>query len=294
MNVKFYSAAAAFLADTEEAMLQDEARYGLMLGIAKRAVENPEFYGGAAPWYCAIFSRNRLHAAAMRTPPFKVILAQFSGQTRAVAGCLLDAVSQKEKSLPGALGDLELTGAFKDLWCRRYGVAVQQTMPERLYRLEHVSDVPLAPGYLRQAAVSDKELLVKWAQSFHEEPFGESSNEPPLDIVPNIERGEIFLWEDREPVSAAARGRPTPRGIAVNFVYTSLERRRQGYATSCVTELCRRILQDGYRFCMLFADASNPVSKSIYQKIGFYGVCDILNYEFTLPPAADTIRFPTR
>ena len=283
MNVKFYSAAAAFLADTEKELLQNEARYGLMLGIAKRAVENPQFYGGAAPWYSAIFSRNRMHAAAMRTPPFKVILAQFSGDAHAVAKCLLEAVSKKEKILPGALGDLELTGAFKDLWCRRYGVAVQQTMSERLYRLEHVSDVPPAPGYLRQAAVSDKELLVKWAQYFHEETFGESSNEPSLDIVPNIERGEIFLWEDREPVSAAARGRPTARGIAVNFVYTPPERRRQGYATSCVTELCRRILQDGYRFCMLFADAGNPVSNSIYKKIGFQKVCDIVNYAFTLP-----------
>ncbi len=284
MDAKFYSDAAAFLADTQKSLLKDEARYGLMLGIAKRAVEDPRFYGGAIPWFCSIRSGKVLRAAAMRTPPFKVILAQFSGDARAVAGCLLGAVSQKEKALPGAIGDAGLTESFKDLWCETHGVSVQQSMPERLYRLDQVNDLPLAPGHLRQAAAADKELLVKWSHSFHSECFGESSNEPPLDIVPNIERGEIFHWEDRIPVSAAARGRPTQQGIAVNFVFTPAERRNKGYATSCVAELCRKILHSGYRFCMLFADADNPVSNSIYQKIGFYKVCDILNYAFTPPP----------
>jgi uncharacterized protein len=284
MRVQFYSGAAEFLADTENALFRDEARYGLMLGIAKRALGNPQFYGAAAPWYCSLYSRNVLQAAAMRTPPFKVILAQFFGDARALAESLVDAISQKEKNLPGVLGDQELTETFKDLWCKSHGVSVQQTMPERLYRLEKVDNIRKSPGYLRQATEADEDLLVKWAQSFHEETFGESSNEPPLDIVPNIERGEVFLWEDRNPVSAAARGRATAQGIAVNFVYTPPDHRRKGYATSCVTELCRQILQSGYRFCMLFADPNNPVSNSIYQKIGFREVCDIANYAFTPPP----------
>ena len=282
MNVTFYSSATEFLSDTEKALLQDEARYGLMLGIARRTAENPQFYG-AVPWFCAVYDGNQLNAAAMRTPPFKIILAQFAGDADVVAGRLFEAVSQQEKELPGAIGEQEITGLFKDLWCRAKGVSVQQTMPERLYRLERVNDISLSPGRLRQAIAADKELLLKWGHAFHQECFGVSSNEPETDINPNIDRGEVFLWEDQKPVSVAARGRPTQTGIAVNLVYTPPEQRRKGYATSSVAQLCRQLLQSGYRFCMLFADVSNPVSNSIYQKIGFYKVCDIANYAFTPP-----------
>lgn len=78
----------------------------------------------------------------------------------------------------------------------------------------------------------------------------------------------------------AAAGRKTRSGIAVNLVYTPKELRRRGYATSCVAALSQHLLDSGYKFCTLFADLANPISNSIYQKIGYRPIGDYDSYLF--------------
>ena len=78
----------------------------------------------------------------------------------------------------------------------------------------------------------------------------------------------------------AAAGRRTRSGIAINLVYTPKGLRRHGYATSCVAELSQRLLDLGYQFCTLFADLANPISNSIYQKIGYQPIGDYDSYLF--------------
>ncbi|NIA13712.1 MAG: GNAT family N-acetyltransferase [Nitrospiraceae bacterium] len=74
--------------------------------------------------------------------------------------------------------------------------------------------------------------------------------------------------------------RPTRHGMSVTGVYTPPERRRHGYAASCVAQLSRHILDSGKRFCYLFSDRSNPTSNSIYAKVGYRPVCDVKEYHF--------------
>jgi len=62
--------------------------------------------------------------------------------------------------------------------------------------------------------------------------------------------------------------------------------RCRDYATSCVAELFRNILQSAYRFCMLYMDLANPTSNSIYIKIGYKLVCDSMEYTFEMPEAS--------
>lgn len=67
----------------------------------------------------------------------------------------------------------------------------------------------------------------------------------------------------------------------VNAVYTPPHYRGKGYATSCVASLSQHLLNSGYKFCSLFTDLANPVSNSIYMKIGYRPVCDYDEYKFT-------------
>jgi len=78
----------------------------------------------------------------------------------------------------------------------------------------------------------------------------------------------------------AAKTRPTEKGMTVGGVYTPPELRGKGYATSCVAELSRHILQSGKEFCTLYTDLANPTSNSIYKKIGYTEVCDSVEYTF--------------
>lgn len=53
------------------------------------------------------------------------------------------------------------------------------------------------------------------------------------------------------------------------MVYTPVEERGHGYAKAVVAHLSEMQLKAGKKMCCLYADARNPVSNSIYRKIGY-------------------------
>jgi len=66
----------------------------------------------------------------------------------------------------------------------------------------------------------------------------------------------------------------------VAFVYTPPYYREKGYATSCVAQISQIALEKGFTKCVLYTDLANPISNSIYQKIGYVPVCDSLMLKF--------------
>ncbi len=85
METKFFSKAADFLSLLGEALVKDEVRYGLIYNLARRLIDNPHAYGEIDPWFCCLSDGTGIRAAAMRTPPYNVILADFSGDTASCA-----------------------------------------------------------------------------------------------------------------------------------------------------------------------------------------------------------------
>jgi uncharacterized protein len=289
MDTRHYYKAADFLAQAQKFLAKDEARYGLIMGIAKILAENEHRYGGEAPWYCTVSAplkpmgsmKPEMYAAALRTPPHMVVLAYFSGSLDLIVNDLVAAVSKKYKEIPGVIGDKALADVFAGRWCRSYGLKVAHTMAQRIYKLVQVNNVPLSPGQLRVATAADTELVKKWGHAFHVDIGGEISRTPEMDITAVIDRSWVFLWDlDGVPVSMALKTRPTDKGMTVSGVYTPPELRGKGYATSCVAELSRNILQNGYQFCSLYTDLANPVSNSIYKKIGYVEAGDSVEHTF--------------
>ena len=72
----------------------------------------------------------------------------------------------------------------------------------------------------------------------------------------------------------------TPDGVRIGAVYTPPEYRGRGHATACVAALSQRMLDTGLAFCFLYTDLSNPTSNSIYQRIGYHLVRDVVDYNF--------------
>jgi len=284
-NIKIYPNPADFLTATDTLLQSDEARYGLIYGIAKLTAVNPHHYGEGDPWFCTVSDSNVISALAWRTPPHPVGLAWNAGNPEEAVSLLIEAVRSYWGEIPGIIGHREVTDPFAERWCKTYGASIQSTMAQRIYRLDSVNDVPAVSGRVRLATLADKDLVSGWTRVFEVEagvPINESI--PERDITPAIEKSGIYLWEDAgKPVSMAAKGRPTERGMSVTMVYTPSELRRNGYATTCVAEVCREILKSGYDFCTLYTDLSNLTSNSIYMKIGFRPVCDSVVYAFSKP-----------
>ena len=284
MKFEFFSKAEDFLTRTKFELERDEFRHGLMLGLATRLIENPHAYGETAPWFCLVSDGRKLMAASLRTPPYPVLLAHFSGDASSCARLLADSISEFSKTIPGARGEKEITDNFVKYWCATHNIKVEGMIAQRVYKLEHLNDIELSDGRLRLASEKDKELIIKWAHAFHTDVFASSHiNEPEDNIVPKIDEKLVYISEDKMPVSMAAKIRQSNNGMRIGSVYTPDPLRGKGYATSCVATLCKEILDSGYKYCVLYADLANPVSNSIYQKIGFKGVGDSVDYSFSKP-----------
>jgi uncharacterized protein len=68
--------------------------------------------------------------------------------------------------------------------------------------------------------------------------------------------------------------------MSISLVYTPPPYRGRGYASNCVAALSQHLLDEGWKKCSLVTDLANPVSNSIYQKIGYRPVCDFTEYLF--------------
>jgi predicted GNAT family acetyltransferase len=65
----------------------------------------------------------------------------------------------------------------------------------------------------------------------------------------------------------------------VGPVYTPPQHRRHGYASAVTAHVTRSLIERGARV-MLFTDAANPTSNSIYQAIGYRLVDELIEVRF--------------
>ena len=97
-------------------------------------------------------------------------------------------------------------------------------------------------------------------------------------VVVNVERagdhgqvvqGGVLVWEaGGVPVSLACVTRQVAGMVRVGPVYTPPERRGHGYASAVTAEVSRAACAAGAGEVLLYTDLANPVSNSIYQRIG--------------------------
>jgi hypothetical protein len=251
-----------------------------MLGIALRLVEKPLAYGSTA-YLATVTSGSRLRVAAVMTPPHR--LQVYADDDGDLAGLRLvaEALWRAQWTVPGVIAREALTVTFAELWGRRTGARCRLNMRLRAYELRQVVEPWCPPGEFRQAVVEDVDLVRQWACAFADECFGDGGHVQSMaSAEEKVMGGKLFLWVDGAPVSMAARSRPTPHGEAVSLVYTPPGKRRNGYASAVVARLSQMILRDGKEFCTLFTDLSNPTSNSIYQKIGYSAVADVVQTDF--------------
>jgi len=283
MNLETYSKADDFLSVAGKLLRSDEVRYGLIYGIARRVAANPHHYGKEDPWFGIVFESAGISTLAWRTPPYLVGLAWHAGDAEEAVSLLIESVHARWKVIPGVTGHREAADPFAERWSKDFGIPIQLTQGQRIYRLDSINSISEAPGRLRLATVADRDLVSDWTRAFAVD-TNEVTNRDRAEneINRRLEEGEVYLWEDAsKPVSMATKTRPTERGVAIGSVYTPPALRRHGYATSCVAGACREILKSGYCFCTLYTDLSNPTSNSIYMKIGFKPICDSVQHTFS-------------
>lgn len=278
--------AREFLRQAEGVLTRDEGRHNLALGVAGTLLDEPGLYPEHNLW--VVDSAGSVVGAALRTPPFNLILAEplADGVIEALA-VHLGSISD----LPGVVANRPYAQEFADRWTAATGARTTHRMSQGVYSLREVRDVAVADGRARSATEADRALLVRWLREFSVEALPQGSwnqehAERTLDRqLSGAEETGIWIWEDGEPVSLAGFGGRTPNGVRVGPVYTPRDRRRRGYATALVAELSAWQLARGRRFCFLYTDLANPTSNAVYERIGYRLVCESDEIAFEPLPA---------
>jgi len=279
MKLIRYPTAAAFLDAAEPALMQEEAKNNLILGIPQQVAAGRE-YGAEPPYFLSVHDTHQLVAAAIRTPPYNLILHCHENHLEALDRIAEYLIDEGEK-LPGAHGTVEATDAFAEAWTKRTGTTARVFMSQRVYCLRQVTPPANVPGRMRWAEESDVPTLARWFLGFFHEAVPEDPpNDPEESARRFLARGRLAVWDTDGIVSMAGSSRGSKNGATVSAVYTPPEHRGRGYASACVAALSQSMLDAGSSFCTLYTDLSNPTSNKIYQDVGYRPVADFAMIAF--------------
>ncbi len=78
-----------------------------------------------------------------------------------------------------------------------------------------------------------------------------------------------YIEEGREIISSASTTAENSLSAMIVGVATLEKAKRKGYASLCMTSLCKDLLNEGKELCLFY---DNPVAGSIYKRIGFYDI----------------------
>ena len=258
-----------------------EAEHNLIFGICSNIEAEPTMFGDAPPYLATVMHGDRVVGAAIRTPPWRLILSVMDHP--GAAHRLVDDLA--DEPLPGCVGPAKAAEHFAEGWSRERRVEARLLTHERAFQLERVIPPRPSPGRMIRSNQSHFEIVRSWARAFHEEALPDAPNQQ-FDLmaerwIKGVGR-TAWLWVDSQDrvVSLAGVGGLTPHGIRIGPVYTPPEERGHGYASNLVAEISQMQLDSGRRFVFLFTDLANPTSNKIYQDIGYEPVIDIDEYEF--------------
>ena len=212
--------------------------------------------------------------AFMHTPPFPLVLTEVPLE----AAAELSAVTMAGRPLGGVNAYREVAAAFADGWRHRNQAGrVDVYRRQRLYRLaELVWPDPAPAGTARMARDADAKLTAGWFAAFADEvdDMGRGVDQSAAARA-KISQAGVMVWEaDGRPVSIACNTVQVGGMVRIGPVYTPPQARGHGYASAATAALSRRLLEAGAEEVVLFTDLANPVSNSIYQRIGYRPVED--------------------
>jgi RimJ/RimL family protein N-acetyltransferase len=212
--------------------------------------------------------------AFMHTPPFPVVLTAVDPE----AAAELAAVTMAGRPVGGVNAYPEVAEAFADGWRNRNrGGRADVYRRQRLYRLaELVWPDPAPDGAARLARAGDARLTAGWFAAFAAEVDDMGKGEDQSAAArQKISHGGVTVWEaGGEPVAIACNTLPVDGMARIGPVYTPPERRGHGYASAATAAASQRLLDAGAEEVVLYTDLANPVSNSIYQRIGYRPVED--------------------
>jgi predicted GNAT family acetyltransferase len=285
MNVELIETVEEFIAATAEFRAADPLRTNV-IGSVSLSIANGDRTYDDYRWWVVRDDERRVAGIAMRTAPFNMVVTSMSSAAARVLGA---SVAQFDDSLPGITGSKDVIEALVEGYVDSKSAGSRRTLTEArrdlLYELDELV-TPDVEGSARPAHQGDLELLSPMMSEFlrETEQMHISSSESHDSTRRKIDDGSLYCWEvGGEIVAIAGHANVVATGSIVigrvGPVYTPPQHRRHGYASAVTAHVTRSLIEQGARV-MLFTDAANPTSNSIYQAIGYRLVDELLEVRF--------------
>jgi len=280
MKLNTYTSPADFLVKVQPALEIREDANNLILGISLRLERNPDRIE-IHPCLKIVEDADGPVLSAIITPPHKLLLSHHRGDFDKAAALLIENVISEEWNPPGILGPDTTADKASKIWFDITGQKSEIEYRMQIFKIDKVTLPAPKKNRFRPADPSELDLLSNWAYDFNFGIFGEADRESSRKMIQSsIEQKSIYVWDDNGPVSVVMKSRPTRNGVCLSMAYTPPDLRNRGYATACVGEMARMLLESGRKFCVLFVNTSNTSAIRAYQKVGFRPLCNFNEYIF--------------
>jgi predicted GNAT family acetyltransferase len=197
---------------------------------------------------------------------------------------LADAFArQTPPSANGVAGVEPAAAIITACWRERFGIAFAATGRQLILELQTVLAGCAAAGGLRVATPRDLPLIVEWSVAFTAETHAAEDRSTTATLVSRrVATGDVFVWEDPNPVSLLVAFRD-PQRAWIDWLYTPPRHRRRGYGGALVADACCRLVAGG-RECALFVSEADAATIRLYTRVGFTPVGVFAEYAPTPNP----------
>jgi uncharacterized protein len=215
---------------------------------------------------------------AIQTPPYPMIFFGTGETLPTLADETAERLIERGK-IPAVIhGNLASTAVMLDALLKR-SIVYRAGRHLLQRKCEALVDIPT----LTLPLVNANEVTYDFTgdyQSFLEECHAlYDPNKLQPDIETMLKNNDLYVLIDQNAVVTMGRlQRIVPGGRAVGVIYTPPRYRGRGYSTCCAKQLTRLIFAVGYSYAYLYAEADNPVSNHVYEKLGYRKTDDFIEY----------------
>ncbi|NKE62314.1 GNAT family N-acetyltransferase [Lentzea sp. PSKA42] len=272
MDAVVHTTLESFDAATHDRLAADPVRNTIALTSLDRVRRLPD--PERPPTLITFHDRGQVIGCLIRTPPWPFQAADLPLEAVDLA---VRTAREIDPGAPGVTGPKDRSVAFATAW----GEPFRETLATRQYFLGTLVPPDVA-GSGRMATEDDVPVLGLWLKAFTEEavphaPRGLSAEET---VSTSLGLGNgLAVWEmDGTLVAWASASLPQAGMSRIGPVYTPPEHRKHGYGAAVTAVASRWALGQGAEHVLLFADLTNPISNSIYQRIGYRPLTDCAEY----------------